>query len=192
MLKTRPSLRSITLIGTALAALLALASCSSVGDDEPSSERSTDVGGEAVDAKDGGTLTLALSAEPDFLDPTLAGSFYSRYVFHAMCEKLYDINADTEIVPQLAESLPTISDDGTTVTIKLREGIKFADGTDLDSTAVKASLERDLTNPESARVTELGPIDTIDAPDADHGGDPPQDAVRAADRRPGRPRRAWS
>jgi peptide/nickel transport system substrate-binding protein len=155
----------ITLIGATLAALLALGSCSSVGDDDSSSERNTDVGSAAVDAKDGGTLTLALSAEPDFLDPTLAGSFYSRYVFNAMCEKLYDINADTDIVPQLAESLPSISDDGLTVTIKLREGVKFADGTDLDSTAVKTSLERDLTNPESARVTELGPIDTIDAPD---------------------------
>jgi peptide/nickel transport system substrate-binding protein len=155
----------ITLIGATLAAALALASCSSVGDDEPSGDRSTDAGGAAVDAKDGGTLTMALSAEPDFLDPTLAGSFYSRYVFHAMCEKLYDINADTEIVPQLAESLPTVSDDGTTVTIKLRDGVKFADGTDFDSTAVKTSLERDLTNPESARVTELGPIETVDAPD---------------------------
>ena len=155
----------ITLIGAAVAAVMVLVSCSSVGDDEPSSERSTDVGGEAVDAKDGGTLTMALSAEPDFLDPTLAGSFYSRYVFHAMCEKLYDINADTEIVPQLAESLPTISDDGLTVEIQVRQGVKFADGTDLDAEAVKTSLERDLTNPESARVTELGPIDTIEAPD---------------------------
>ena len=153
-------------IGTAVATLLALVSCSSVGSDSgDSGERNTDVGGEAVNAKDGGTLTMALSAEPDFLDPTLAGSFYSRYVFNAMCQKLYDINAETEIVPQLAESLPTISDDGTTVTIKLREGIKFADGTELDSSAVKTSLERHLTNPESSRVTEMGPIDTIDATD---------------------------
>ena len=153
------------LIGAAVAALLTLVSCSSVGDDEPSSNRSSDVGSAAQNAKDGGTLTMALSAEPDFLDPTLAGSFYSRYVFNAMCEKLYDINSDTEIVPQLAESMPTISDDGKTVTIKVRQGVKFADGTALDAAAVKTSLERDLTNPQSARVTELGPIDTIDAPD---------------------------
>ena len=69
-------------------------------------DRSTDTGTSAGSVTEGGTLTMALSAEPDFLDPTLAGSFYSRYVFNAMCEKLYDVNADTEVVPQLAASMP--------------------------------------------------------------------------------------
>jgi peptide/nickel transport system substrate-binding protein len=143
----------------------ALASCSSVGSSSPSADRSEDVGSAAGDVKQGGTLTMALSAEPDFLDPTLAGSFYSRYVFNAMCEKLYDINADVRIVPQLAASMPKTSKDGKTVTIKLRQGIKFADGTTMDSSAVKTSLERDLNDPQSARVTELGPITSIDTPD---------------------------
>jgi len=144
----------------------ALAACSSVGSSSPSADRSEDVGSAAGDVKDGGTLTMALSAEPDFLDPTLAGSFYSRYVFNAMCEKLYDLNSDVRIVPQLAASMPTTSDQGKTVTIKLRTGIKFADGTTMDASAVKTSLERDLSDPQSARVTELGPITSIDAPDA--------------------------
>jgi peptide/nickel transport system substrate-binding protein len=147
-------------------AATALAACSSVGSSSPAADRSEDVGRTAANVKDGGTLTMALSAEPDFLDPTLAGSFYSRYVFNAMCEKLYDVNADVRIVPQLAASMPTTSDHGKTVTIKLRTGIKFADGTTMDSSAVKTSLERDLDNPQSARVTELGPITSIDTPDA--------------------------
>jgi peptide/nickel transport system substrate-binding protein len=152
---------------TAAALLLAtaLASCSSVGSSSPSADRSQDVGSAAGNVKDGGTLTMALSAEPDFLDPTLAGSFYSRYVFNAMCEKLYDVNADVRIVPQLAASMPQTSQDGKTVTINLRQGIKFADGTTMDSAAVRTSLERDLNNPQSARVTELGPITSIDTPD---------------------------
>ena len=158
--------RALRLLAIPVAAAL-LAACSSVGSDTSAGggERSEDVGAAAGDVKDGGTLTVALSAEPDFLDPTFAGSLYSRYVFNAMCEKLYDINAETHIVPQLAASMPTTSSDGKTVTIKLREGVKFADGTPLNSAAVKATLERDLTNPQSARVTELGPVSSVDATD---------------------------
>jgi peptide/nickel transport system substrate-binding protein len=146
-----------------LLAAASLAACSSVGSSAPAADRGTDTGTSAGNVKDGGTLTMALSAEPDFLDPTLAGSFYSRYIFNAMCEKLYDVNADAEVVPQLATSMPQVSDDGKTVTIEVRQGIKFADGTTLDASAVKTSLERDLTNPQSARVTELGPITSIQA-----------------------------
>src|SRR5919107_3030161 len=112
----------------------------------------------AGSVKDGGTLVMALSAEPDFLDPTLARSFYSRYVFSAMCEKLYDVDENAQLVPQLATDLPETSGDGKTVTIKLRQGVRFADGTDFNSAAVKTTLQRDLTNPQSARATELGPI----------------------------------
>ena len=50
-------------------------------------------------------------------------------VFADMCEKLYDLNAKLEIVPQLAAALPTFSADKKTVTIKIRTGIKFNDGT---------------------------------------------------------------
>jgi peptide/nickel transport system substrate-binding protein len=157
-----PRLASLT---AGLLAAASLAACSSVGSSSPSTDRSQDVGSSTGDVTDGGTLTMALSAEPDFLDPTLAGSFYSRYVFNAMCEKLYDVNADTKVVPQLAASMPQVSNGGKTVTIKVRQGIKFADGTTLDASAVKTSLERDLSNPQSARVTELGPITSIQAQD---------------------------
>ncbi|MEV1076071.1 ABC transporter substrate-binding protein [Micromonospora parva] len=116
--------------------------------------------------KQGGNLVIALSAEPDALDPTLSRSLYSRYVFQAMCEKLYDVNEQAQVVPQLATALPTTSDDGRTVTIPLRPGVRFADGTAFDSAAVKATLQRHLTNARSARKSELGPIDGVDTPDA--------------------------
>ena len=115
--------------------------------------------------REGGTLTIGLSADPDLLDPTQSRSLYSRYIFTNMCEKLYDLDQTTKIVPQLASALPTISDGGKTVTIKLRSGVSFADGTPMDSAAVKTSLNRDLTLPTSARRTEIGPISSIDTPD---------------------------
>jgi peptide/nickel transport system substrate-binding protein len=121
----------------------------------------------AGQVKDGGKLVVGLSAEPDMLDPTQSRSLYSRYVFDAMCQKLYDVNQDAKVVPQLATALPTTSDSGRTVTIPLRSGVRFADGTTFDSAAVKTTLQRDLTLDTSGRVTELGPISSIDTPSAD-------------------------
>ncbi|MDZ5441657.1 ABC transporter substrate-binding protein [Micromonospora sp. 4G57] len=115
--------------------------------------------------KQGGKLVIALSAEPDALDPSLSRSLYSRYVFQAMCQKLYDVNEQAQVVPQLATALPAISSDGRTVTIPLRQGARFADGTQFDSAAVKATLQRHLTLPRSARKSELGPIESVDTPD---------------------------
>ena len=68
-------------------------------------------GGEAKVPKvrNGGTLVVGLAEDPDALDPTLARTFVGRIVFAHMCEKLYDLNARLQIVPQLAAALPQIS-----------------------------------------------------------------------------------
>ena len=39
-----------------------------------------------------------------------------------MCEKLYDLNAKLQIVPQLAAGLPQISSDKLTYTIRISSG----------------------------------------------------------------------
>ena len=117
---------------------------------------------------EGGDLVMGLSSEPDRLDPTTSTSLYTRYVMSTICEKLYDLDASGEIVPQLATGLPTISPDGLTVTIPVRTGIVFADGTPFDAAAVRTSLDRHLNLPESQRSSEMGPIESITAPDPGH------------------------
>jgi peptide/nickel transport system substrate-binding protein len=161
-----PRSRRTAVVAVACGTLLA--ACSSVGSGSSSGggSQTNAVGETARSVRNGGTLNIALSAEPDRLDPTLARSLYSRYVFNAMCEKLYDLDKDVQIVPQLAAALPQTSADGKTVTIKVRPGVKFADGTSLDAEAVRTSLQRHLTLKESARVSDLGPIDSIKASDA--------------------------
>src|SRR5207248_7011446 len=109
----------------------------------------------------GKTLTVGLAEDPDALDPTLARTFVGRMVFLSMCEKLYDINRNLQIVPQLAARLPKISTNGKTVTIKLRSGIKFNDGTPLNAQAVKISLDRGKTLARSARASELTPLESV-------------------------------
>jgi peptide/nickel transport system substrate-binding protein len=118
----------------------------------------------ARSAKEGGTLTVGLTAgEPDALDPTLARTFSGREVFLTFCEKLYDLNAKAQIVPQLASALPTISKDKLTVTIPLRRGIKFNDGTPFNADAVVKTLQRHQSLKGSARASELAPVDSVTA-----------------------------
>ena len=132
----------------AVALVCALSACSPVSEDAGSGDKpsqsqvSFGTPANADEVKKGGKLTVALSAEPDRLDLSLSRSLYSRYVFQAMCEKLYDVDEKAQVVPQLATALPTVSPDGKTVTIPVREGVKFADGTDFNAAAVKTTLER--------------------------------------------------
>ncbi len=104
------------------------------------------------------TLRIGLAEDPDVLDPTLARTYVGRIVFASLCDKLFDIDENLNIVPQLALSHDT-SADGKTVTVKLRPGVKFHDGEMMDAEAVKASLERHMTmqgsntrNPPSLRA----------------------------------------
>jgi len=90
------------------------------------------------------TLRIGLAEDPDVLDPTLARTYVGRIVFASLCDKLFDIDENLNIVPQLALSHDT-SADGKTVTVKLRPGVKFHDGEMMDAEAVKASLERHMT-----------------------------------------------
>jgi peptide/nickel transport system substrate-binding protein len=121
--------------------------------------------GSSSPAKEGGTVVVGLTAgEPDALDPTLARTFSGREVFLTFCEKLYDLNAKAQIVPQLAAALPTISKDKLTVTIPLRKGIRFNDGTPFNAAAVVKTLQRDLTTKGSARASEISPISDVSAP----------------------------
>lgn len=126
----------------------------------------TEAPGAGQPMREGGDLVMALSSEPDKLDPTTSTSLYTRYVMNAMCEKLYDIDATGAIVPQLATGLPEISDDGLRVTIPVRTGAVFSDGTPFNAEAVRTTLDRNLTLEGSGRKTELGPIERVTAPDA--------------------------
>src|SRR3954451_24618410 len=112
-------------------------------------------------AKAGGTMTVALAEDPDLLDPTLARTFVGRIGFANMCEKLYDVNNKLQIVPQLAASLPKFSDGGKTVTIALRQGIKFNDGTPSAPDGLKPPLDRPRTLKASSRASELEPVESV-------------------------------
>jgi len=119
--------------------------------------------GSAATAKT--TLVVALNQDPDILDPSLSRTYVGRIVYEHMCEKLYEIDQNLKIFPQLAADLPSFSDGGKTVTIKLRSGVKFNDGTPMDAEAVRFSLDRHLNMKGSARRSELELVSAIEVVD---------------------------
>ncbi len=111
------------------------------------------------------TLVIGLNQDPDILDPTLARTYVGRIIFEHMCEKLYEIDENLNISPQLAAELPRFTDGGKTVTIKLRSGVKFNDGTAMDAEAVRFSLDRHRGMKGSSRRSELDHVDAVEVVD---------------------------
>jgi len=111
------------------------------------------------------TLVVALNEDPDILDPTLARTYVGRIIFAHMCEKLYEIDENLKIFPQLAADMPAFADGGKTVTIKLRPGVKFNDGTAMNAESVRYSIDRHLNMKGSTRRSELESINTIEVVD---------------------------
>ena len=109
------------------------------------------------------TLHIGLRQDPDLLDPTLGSSYVGRIVFAGLCDKLFDIDAKLNIVPQLATGYEW--KDPTHLVIHLRPGVLFQDNEKLDANAVKYKLTRDLTAKGSMRRGEVSSIDSIDVID---------------------------
>ena len=111
------------------------------------------------------TLVIALNQDADILDPTLSRTYVGRIIYAHMCEKLYEIDENLKIFPQLAAELPAFADGGKTVTIKLRSGVKFNDGTPMNAEAVKFSLDRHRELKGSSRRSELDHVNAVEVVD---------------------------
>jgi peptide/nickel transport system substrate-binding protein len=110
------------------------------------------------------TLRVGLNEDPDILDPHRARTFVGRLVFTSLCNKLVDLNQDLKFTPELATEW-NWSDDGKSLTFKLRPGVKFHDGEPLNAAAVKANIDRARTLPDSLRKSELTSVDNVEAVD---------------------------
>ncbi|WP_380182469.1 ABC transporter substrate-binding protein [Kalamiella sp. sgz302252] len=107
------------------------------------------------------TLRIGLGADPDMLDPHLARTYYGRFVFAAMCDRLVDVDEKLQVVPGLATDWQW-SDDGKTLTMNLRQGVTFQDGEKFDAAAVKFNIDRALTLPGSLRKSEISSIESVE------------------------------
>lgn len=112
-----------------------------------------------------GTLRLAVPSNVNTLDPAKTKIGEEYIVNFLVYSGLTEISRSGQIIPDLAESW-SVSNDQKTWTFKLRPGVKFHHGRDLESEDVKVTVSRimDRANGSTARVN-FDIVDNIETPD---------------------------
>lgn len=91
------------------------------------------------------TLVTQTMAEPETLDVqncvSMEAGFFGTHIF----DRLMEFDRQGKLVPGLLEGYPTVSDDGRVYHFKLKEGLRFSDGSPLGSRDVKFTVERALS-----------------------------------------------
>ena len=97
----------------------------------------------------------------DTLDPYASKSSMNRDVIPVIYESLYVSTEDGKGEMQLAVSG---EENGNKLTVKIKSGVKFSDGVEVNSAYIKASFERAKSNPyykaNLANVTSIAVEDT--------------------------------
>ncbi|MES0825065.1 ABC transporter substrate-binding protein [Ruegeria sp. SCP11] len=111
----------------------------------------------------GGTMNFARYDGSRLIDPIYADRNPDIWMVGSLFDTLLRGSADgNSVEPGLAESF-SVSDDGKTVVITLREGIKFADGSPMSGEDVVFSLDRARNGDLSPWAGLLGSIDSVSA-----------------------------
>jgi peptide/nickel transport system substrate-binding protein len=95
----------------------------------------------AVAHLNGGTFVRAMTSEPASIDPQGAATSGLSLVAPYLFDTLVTRDVDNKLVPVLAESWHT-SDDGKAITLKLKSGVTFQDGTPFNAQAVQFTFKR--------------------------------------------------
>jgi ABC-type transport system substrate-binding protein len=91
----------------------------------------------------GDVLGFRLGEDPETLDNVMTISLTASDAMHYIHDRLWYIGPEGVVEGQLAESWE-VSDDQKALTVKVREGVKFHDGTDFNAEAVKFHFDRIL------------------------------------------------
>lgn len=122
---------------------------------------------EAAGPKQGGKLVFGRHADSLFLDPVLNDANVDIWVLVNLYDTLILPTTDGKgLEPGLATEWKA-SEDGKTFTVKLRPGVKFADGTPMTAEDVVWSLQRAANPKEGIWNFLLASVDTVESPAAD-------------------------
>ena len=126
-------------IAVATAMVVSLAACTS---ESPDSEQAL---------IDGGTFTMAISADPGALDPAFATTGVTHQLQQFLYDSLVNVDADGSLVAGLAHNWEGTA---TEASFTLREGVTCSDGSALTATDVAANINF-VANPEN-QSTRMG------------------------------------
>ncbi|MGE2733282.1 ABC transporter substrate-binding protein [Mycolicibacterium vaccae] len=145
---TRTAARTAVLV--VLALVLAVAGCST---------------GQRVDLGEGaaGSLVAAIAGEPDQLDPHKTTAYFSFEVLENIFDTLVEPDENLQMQPALAKSWE-VSPDELTWTFRLRENVRFHDGTPFTADDVVYSYRR-IIDEQLANVDKFSAVTSVEAPD---------------------------
>jgi peptide/nickel transport system substrate-binding protein len=147
------ALRTRTCAPLLLAALvLALFGC---GDDDDGG------GGEVSEGKQGGSITISQTTQPDAMDPALSyqlAGWEPMWLVYTppLTYKHAEGEDGAQLIPGVAEELPTISDDGKVYKFSLREGLRYSDGTPAKASDFEHTIKRVLNLESGGSAHFLG------------------------------------
>ncbi len=137
--------RVLSTVGLVAAVVLGVAAC----DGQSSSEA-------------GGSVVKWAVIIPPNWDPVQTSSHYPQYYTNLVYESLLAITPEGKPAPGLAESWD-FNPAGTELTLHLREGNKFTDGTPVNAQAVRDFFDRALNDGQSARKVDFEAIQSVTA-----------------------------
>lgn len=148
-MKRRPSFGSLAVSALAATAMTALTASTAIA------ERGSD-----------GQLNIIYWQAPSILNPYLSGGTKDVESASMILEPLANYNEKGEMIPVLAEEIPTPSDDLQSITWKLKKGVVWSDGTPFTAADVVFTSEYCL-NPEggcnsSSNFTDVTSVEALD------------------------------
>jgi peptide/nickel transport system substrate-binding protein len=147
--------RALVLL-VACISMLVIAACG--GDDNGDSGSSGTSGG---GGKEGGSITISQTSQPDYLDPALSytvngweplSTVYTGLIAYKRAEG----QEGSTLIPGLATDLPKVSSDGTTYELTLRKGLKYSDGTPVKASDFERTIQRVLNLESGGSAFFLG------------------------------------
>lgn len=146
----RRSLRWTLLLGVLLSLSLGAAACGGDDEDSGSEQGQGTSQGTPAEGQRGGTLVSLWAADTDNIDPGITYYQMGTQLVRATNRTLYTPKVDDSTVaePDLAEAEPEIAEDGCTVTVRIKQGIRFSPPVDREVTSadVKYAIERGFFN----------------------------------------------
>jgi peptide/nickel transport system substrate-binding protein len=145
----RRSFQWTFILGVLLALTLGVAACGGDDNEGSTGEQGSDTS-TPQEGKKGGKLTSLWTDDVDNIDCGITYYQMGFQVCAATQKSLYNYKPEDAVnaEPDLAESDPQISEDGKTVTVKIKAGVKFSPPVDREVTSkdVKYAIERGFFN----------------------------------------------
>ena len=89
----------------------------------------------------GGNYREGIIGQPRFINPLLATTDTDRAIVKLVFSGLYKLDSTGSVVPDLAENMPTVSEDKQLYTVKLKQNAKWHNGTPVKADDVVFTIQ---------------------------------------------------